>query len=171
MSWEWKEEFLDRLLVPIGLLIMFAYHAWLFYRYRNFPLTTVLGCDDYYKKIWAQKTLQLDAKDRGTSVSVISNNISAASTLSSVSLVLSSLIGPWIGSFKDKNIFVTTIIYGDKNPTIVSIKNFYHVDFRANTNVSLGHKFGSNFAYFRPQPDFAIPVSTTIEPYPFSQDW
>ncbi|KAL8087836.1 hypothetical protein AgCh_037831 [Apium graveolens] len=122
MTMEWKEEHLDVLLVPIGLLIMFTYHAFLFYRYRNFPLTTVLGCEDYYKKIWAEKTLQLDAKDRGTGVGVISNNISAASTLSSVSLVLSSLIGAWIGSSKEKNIFVSSIIYGDNSPTIVSIK-------------------------------------------------
>ncbi|KAK1367925.1 hypothetical protein POM88_034017 [Heracleum sosnowskyi] len=35
----------------------------------------------------------------------ISNNISAANTLSSVSLVMSSLIGAWIGSSNDKNIF------------------------------------------------------------------
>lgn len=122
MSWEWKEDYLDRLLVPIGLLIMFTYHAFLFYRYRKYPFTTVLGCEDYYKKIWAEKTLQLDVKDRGTSLSVISNNISAASTLSSVSLVLSSLIGAWIGSSKEKNIFVSSIIYGDSSQTIVSIK-------------------------------------------------
>ncbi|KAL8087835.1 hypothetical protein AgCh_037830 [Apium graveolens] len=143
MSWEWKQEYLDRLLVPIGLLIMFTYHALLFNRYRKDPLTTLLGSEDYYKKIWAEKTLQirsspfcekekfqsaenycrkLDAKDRGTSVSVISSNIAAANTLSSVSLVLSSLIGAWIGSSNYKNIFVSSIIYGDSSSTIASIK-------------------------------------------------
>nr|XP_017257225.1 PREDICTED: uncharacterized protein LOC108226742 [Daucus carota subsp. sativus] len=79
---------------------------------------------------------QLDAKDRGTSVNVISSNISAASTLSSVSLVLSSLIGAWIGSSKEKDIFVSSIIYGDTSPRIVSIKyvallSFFLVAFAA----------------------------------------
>lgn len=67
-------------------------------------------------------TFQLDVNDRGTSVGVISTNISAASTLSSVSLVLSSLIGAWIGSSKEKNIFISSIIYGDSSSAIVSIK-------------------------------------------------
>ncbi|KAK1389287.1 Cobyrinate a,c-diamide synthase [Heracleum sosnowskyi] len=122
MSWKWKEEYLDRLLVPFGLLIIITYHVFLFNRYRKSPLTTVVGSEDYYKKIWAEKTLQLDAKDRGTSVNVISSNISAANTLSSVSLVMSSLIGAWIGSSNDKNIFVSSIIYGDSSSTIISIK-------------------------------------------------
>ncbi|WOH05909.1 hypothetical protein DCAR_0625332 [Daucus carota subsp. sativus] len=136
MSWKWKEADLDRVLVPIGLFLIIAYHAFFIYRYRKFPLTTVLGRDNYYRKIWTEKCLQLNAQDRGTSVSVIGSNISDASALSSVSLVLSSLIGAWIGSSKEEDIFVSSIIYGDTSTRIVSVKyvallSFFLVAFAA----------------------------------------
>ena len=59
MSWEFKEEHLDRILVPTGLFFMFTYHVFLCYRYLKFPLTTAQGSEDYYKKIWVEKMLQV----------------------------------------------------------------------------------------------------------------
>ncbi|XP_074365663.1 uncharacterized protein LOC141706742 [Apium graveolens] len=122
MSWKWHEEHLDRVLVPAGILIMFIYHVFFCYRYLKFPLTTAQGSENYYKKIWVEKMMQLEAKDKGTTVAVINSNISAASSLSSVSLVLSSLIGALIGSSNEKDIFTSRFIYGDSSPTVVSIK-------------------------------------------------
>lgn len=59
MNWRWKEEYLDLILVPIGLLIMFSYHLFLLYRYLKFPDTTVMGCEDHYKRVWVEKTMQV----------------------------------------------------------------------------------------------------------------
>uniref|UniRef100_A0A5B6YNB8 Uncharacterized protein n=1 Tax=Davidia involucrata TaxID=16924 RepID=A0A5B6YNB8_DAVIN len=66
--------------------------------------------------------VQVEAKDRGLALSVISNHLSASSSLSSISLVLSSLIGAWIGNTSDNNIFTNSLIYGDTSPSIVSVK-------------------------------------------------
>lgn len=65
---------------------------------------------------------QLDAKDKGPAVAVINSTISAATSLSSISLVLSSLIGAWIGSSSGKNILSNSVLYGDTSPSISSIK-------------------------------------------------
>lgn len=65
---------------------------------------------------------QLDAKDRGTAIAVINSNIIAATNMSSVSLVLSSLIGTWIGSSTGKSILSSAVIYGDTRMTITSYK-------------------------------------------------
>lgn len=83
---------------------------------------TVMGCEDHYKRTWVHKTLQLDAKDKGPAVAVINSTISAATSLSSISLVLSSLIGAWIGSSSGKNILSNSVLYGDTSPSISSIK-------------------------------------------------
>ncbi|KAL3821223.1 hypothetical protein ACJIZ3_007128 [Penstemon smallii] len=117
----WKKDYLDVLLVPFGLLFMFGYHLFLLYRYLKCPHTTDIGYENHNKRAWVARMLQVDIKERGPAVSVISSNISAATALTSISLVLSSLIGAWIGSTK-MNLFTGGYIYGSISPSIVYIK-------------------------------------------------
>lgn len=65
--------------------------------------------------------MQVEAKDRGQALTVINGNISAAISLASISLALSSLIGAWIGSASN-NVFLSSNIYGNKSSTAVYIK-------------------------------------------------
>ncbi|KAL3508714.1 hypothetical protein ACH5RR_028115 [Cinchona calisaya] len=116
----WRKENLDLILVPASLLIMFGYHIFLLYRYLRFANTTVIGYENHNRRIWVERMMEIDAKDR-PAISVIGNNISAAATMSSISLVLSSLIGAWIGS-STRNIFTSNLIYGDTSPSVISIK-------------------------------------------------
>ncbi|KAG8386366.1 hypothetical protein BUALT_Bualt03G0141400 [Buddleja alternifolia] len=117
----WKKDYLDVLLVPSGLLLMFGYHLVLLYRYLKCPQTTVIGYENHNKKAWVERMFQVDVKDRGPAISVISSNITAATALSSISLVLSSIIGAWIGS-STTNIFTSSYIYGSRQSAIVFIK-------------------------------------------------
>lgn len=64
---------------------------------------------------------QAEIKDRGPAISVISSNIAAATSLSSISLVLSSIIGAWIGS-SSANLFTGRYIYGSRSPSMVYVK-------------------------------------------------
>ncbi|CAA3030889.1 uncharacterized protein LOC111392975 [Olea europaea subsp. europaea] len=59
----------------------------------EFPETTIMGLENHNKRAWVERMSEVDVKDRGPAVSVISCNISAATSLSSISLVLSSLTG------------------------------------------------------------------------------
>ncbi|XAR56507.1 hypothetical protein NMG60_11037027 [Bertholletia excelsa] len=111
MNWTWRKEDLDLVLVPSGLLIMFGYHLFLLYRYLKFPQTTVIGYENHYLA-WVERIMKVESKDREQAISVISSNITAAISLSSICLVLGSLIGTWIGS-STKNIFTSNLIYGD----------------------------------------------------------
>ncbi|CAK9182967.1 unnamed protein product [Ilex paraguariensis] len=121
MALTWRKAYLDIVLVPIGLLIMLGYHLFLLYRVLKLPQTTVIGYENHNKRAWVERMMQVEAKDRGLALSVINSNISVAISLSSISLVLSSLIGAWIGSFSE-NIFTSNIIYGDTSPSTISIK-------------------------------------------------
>ncbi|KAK4857988.1 hypothetical protein QYF36_009195 [Acer negundo] len=109
-----EKEYLDLFLVPAGLLIMFVYHLNLLYRYLYLPHTTVLGFENNNKRAWADK--------RDTAISVISSNLSAATYLCSISLTLSSLIGAWLGSSANYNVFESRLIYGDTRAVTMSIK-------------------------------------------------
>ncbi|KAB2605567.1 hypothetical protein D8674_005284 [Pyrus ussuriensis x Pyrus communis] len=117
----WKKEYLDLILVPTGLLIMLCYHLFLLYRYLRHPETTVIGNENHCRKAWVERMLQVDAKDRGMSLAVISSTTTAANFLASTSLALSSLIGAWIGN-SSHNVFTSSITYGDTSPTLVSVK-------------------------------------------------
>uniref|UniRef100_A0A7N2MBI0 Uncharacterized protein n=1 Tax=Quercus lobata TaxID=97700 RepID=A0A7N2MBI0_QUELO len=75
----------------------------------RFPETTAIGYENHYRKAWVEKMLQVEAKERGPCLSVISSTISAATFFASTSLALSSLIGTWVGSTSNdffKSIFV-----------------------------------------------------------------
>ncbi|KAE9599263.1 hypothetical protein Lalb_Chr15g0089641 [Lupinus albus] len=118
---KFHKEYLDLILVPIGLLIMFGYHLYLLHKYLNRPHSTVIGFENNDRKAWVERIMQAEKKDVGTALSVIQSNISAATYLASVSLTLCSLIGAWIAN--SSNIFFKSqLIYGDTRPTTVSIK-------------------------------------------------
>ncbi|KAI6705246.1 hypothetical protein NL676_008208 [Syzygium grande] len=119
MGFEKKD--LDVVLVPSGLLIMFGYHLFLLYRYLHQPHTTVMGFENYNKRLWVQAIMQGERRDIGSCISVISANITAATFLSSVSLTLCSLIGAWISNTTN-NFFESDLIYGDTQLTTLSIK-------------------------------------------------
>ncbi|CAJ1961796.1 unnamed protein product [Sphenostylis stenocarpa] len=118
---KFHKEYLDLILVPSGLLIMFAYHLFLLYKYINRPHTTVMGFENNDKRIWVERIMQADKRDVSTALSVLQSNTTAATFLASVSLTLSSLIGAWIAN--SSNIFFQSqLIYGDTRPAAISIK-------------------------------------------------
>ncbi|XP_051133790.1 uncharacterized protein LOC127253309 [Andrographis paniculata] len=115
-----QKEYLDLVLVPGGLFIMFTYHLILLYRCLQLPHTTVIGFENIDKQIWVEKIMQSENRDVKTALDVISSNISAATFLASVSLTLSALIGAWIAN--NSNIFQSELIYGDTRASTMSIK-------------------------------------------------
>ncbi|XP_027172257.1 uncharacterized protein LOC113771909 [Coffea eugenioides] len=116
----WRKEFLDVILVPASLFILFGYHLFLLYRYLRYPSTTTIGYENHNRRVWVERMMEIDAKDR-PALSVIANTMSAASALSSISLVLSSLIGAWLGS-SNRTVFTSNLIYGATSPSVISIK-------------------------------------------------
>ncbi|XVF78648.1 hypothetical protein PTKIN_Ptkin14bG0151900 [Pterospermum kingtungense] len=117
----WSKEYLDLILVPSGLLIMSAYHVFLLYRCLKFPETTVIGYENHFRKAWVERMLQVEAKDRGLSLTTINSTISASTFLATISLGLSSLIGTWLADSSD-SLFRNRLIYGNTSTSIISVK-------------------------------------------------
>ncbi|CAA0808544.1 Protein of unknown function- DUF599 [Striga hermonthica] len=117
----WKEEHLDLVLVPSGLIIMLGYHLFHLHKCLNCPETTVIGYENHNRRAWVARILQVEPKERGQAISIISSNISAATSLASISLALSSLIGAWIGSsYHDE--YLTNAVYGNTSPMVAYVK-------------------------------------------------
>ncbi|KAM1917932.1 hypothetical protein ACFX13_037476 [Malus domestica] len=147
-----QNEYLDVVLAPSGLLIMLIYHFFLLYKYVNYPLSTAIGSENNDKKVWVGKILQGEdvqvAKKVKTALDVISSNTSATTSLASISLTLCALIGAWMANSNNNN-FPKQIIYGNTNPSTISIKALY---------------FALNFLlwFFGPIPMFTSSVATVV---------
>ncbi|OIT01247.1 hypothetical protein A4A49_34590 [Nicotiana attenuata] len=115
-----QKEYLDLLLVPSGLCIMFIYHLYLLYRYLNIPHTTIMGFENNDKRAWIERIMQArDSNTINTALNVIGSNNNGATFLASVSLTLASLIGAWMAN---NSIFNSELIYGDTRPQTMCIK-------------------------------------------------
>lgn len=50
---------LDYALVPLGLLVMAAYHAWLLRRVIRHPDTTVIGINAANRRLWIRAMMEV----------------------------------------------------------------------------------------------------------------
>jgi len=50
---EWRDSFLDLVLIPLSLLLPMAYHAWLWREVRLRPLRTAVGINAAARRLWA----------------------------------------------------------------------------------------------------------------------
>ncbi|KAM3256940.1 hypothetical protein ACQJBY_049373 [Aegilops geniculata] len=90
---------MDLVLVPCGLAIMLGYHLLLLYRILRHPHTTVIGYENHNKLAWVERMAQTTAPEEAAlALSVISDSISASTTLASLCIALGSLIGAWVSS-------------------------------------------------------------------------
>ncbi|XP_040382956.1 uncharacterized protein LOC102720070 isoform X2 [Oryza brachyantha] len=88
-----RKEELDYVLVPLGLALMVAYHAWLLHRIRRRPATTVVGVNAINRRIWVRHIMEdPSGKHAVMAVQTIRNNIMASTLLASTAITLSSII-------------------------------------------------------------------------------
>ena len=54
-----EKKIIDFILVPSGLLVMLAYHIWLFYRILKHPTKTVVGVNAINRRFWVQAMMEV----------------------------------------------------------------------------------------------------------------
>ncbi|XP_077247456.1 uncharacterized protein LOC143887230 [Tasmannia lanceolata] len=87
-----KKQDLDYVLVPLGLILLAAYHVWLCYRVLKHPTKTVMGINAIHRRIWVQFMMEDTCKNGILAVQTLRNNIMASTLLASTAIMLSSLI-------------------------------------------------------------------------------
>lgn len=113
---------LDLVLVPGGLVIMFAYHLFFLCRYRYAPETTVMGIENADRRAWIDGISEVKLGDRNFAANVIASSVTAATSLASVSLALSSLLGAWIANSTADDMFRRLRGFGGTDPSTAAIK-------------------------------------------------
>ncbi|XP_039022682.1 uncharacterized protein LOC120155168 [Hibiscus syriacus] len=117
-----EKQYLDFILVPMGILFMLAYHLWLLYRILNHPTRTVIGVNAINRGFWVQAMMEDASKNGVLAVQTLRNNIMASTLLASTAIMLSSLIAVLMtsGSANRSSWF----IFGNTSDLAFSIKFF-----------------------------------------------
>ncbi|WVZ64543.1 hypothetical protein U9M48_014043 [Paspalum notatum var. saurae] len=91
---------MELVLAPCAVVIMLGYHLLLLYWVLRRPHTTVIGYENHNKLAWAERVARATAapEEAALALSVISDGISASTTLASLCIALASLIGAWVSS-------------------------------------------------------------------------
>eukprot|EP00253_Pinus_taeda_P029337 PITA_29337 len=109
--------------VPAGLLLLSSYRAWLLYRIKRHPTTTVIGLNALNREIWLDTMMADGIKNGVLAVQTLRNNIMASTLLASTAITLSSLIGILVGGSGSGGA-AAAIIYGDDSRMGYSVKYF-----------------------------------------------
>ncbi|CAH9058699.1 unnamed protein product [Cuscuta epithymum] len=118
-----EKEILDYVLVPLGLLLMLAYHLWLLVQIRNQPNRTVIGVNAINRRLWVRAMMEDVSKNGVLAVQTLRNNIMASTLLASTAIMLSSLIAVLMtgGGTGDRSI---RFLLGDRSDFASCVKFF-----------------------------------------------
>ncbi|XVE58237.1 hypothetical protein DITRI_Ditri04bG0154000 [Diplodiscus trichospermus] len=117
-----EKTYLDYILVPMGILLMVAYHLWLLYRIVKHPTKTVIGVNAINRRFWVRAMMEDVSKNGVLAVQTLRNNIMASTLLASTAIMLSSLIAVLMTSGSSDRSF--WFVFGDRSDRAFSIKFF-----------------------------------------------
>nr|KYP56090.1 hypothetical protein KK1_002320 [Cajanus cajan] len=61
---EWRNYYMDVMLVPLGLVMMVAYHVWLWHKTQTQPFSTTFGRDAHGRRLWVPAMIKdIDKKN------------------------------------------------------------------------------------------------------------
>ncbi|KAK9105844.1 hypothetical protein Scep_022688 [Stephania cephalantha] len=115
-----EEEQLDLVLVPLGVLLMGAYHVWLVFKIKRSAKRTVIGINALSREQWVISMMADPMKNGVLAVQTLRNNIMASTLLATTAITLSSIIGVFVSSKASSS----KLVYGNKTDTISSVKHF-----------------------------------------------
>ncbi|KAL2556320.1 hypothetical protein Fot_01059 [Forsythia ovata] len=110
-----EKQFLDYVLVPIGLLLMVSYHIWLLHQILKHPNRTIVGFNAINRRLWVRAMMEDPSKNGVLAVQTLRNNIMASTLLASTAIMLSSLIAVLMTGSGNRSI---GLIFGDKSELV-----------------------------------------------------
>ncbi|EPS67214.1 hypothetical protein M569_07560 [Genlisea aurea] len=119
------KEILDYTLVPLGILILLIYHAWLLRQIIRRPTTTVVGINAINRRLWVRAMMEDTSKNGVLAVQTLRNSIMASTLLASTAIMLSSAIAALMSSSSSNGGFCPAVLVAGSNTKLTcTIKLF-----------------------------------------------
>ncbi|KAH9614776.1 hypothetical protein KSS87_000702 [Heliosperma pusillum] len=119
---EWRNCYLDMILVPFGLLIMAAYHVWLWNKIRTQPLSTIIGTNANGRKYWVAAIMRDNDKKNILAVQTLRNTIMGSTLMATTSILLCSGLAAILSSTYSIKKPLNDTVYGAHGEFMVALK-------------------------------------------------
>ncbi|KAG2239918.1 hypothetical protein Bca52824_091277 [Brassica carinata] len=119
---EWRECYLDVILVPPGLMVYAAYHVYLWYKLRTQPLTTIIGTNARARRFWVASIIKDNEKKNILAVQTLRNCIMGSTLMATTSILLCAGLAAVISSTYAVKKPLNDAVYGAHGEFMVALK-------------------------------------------------
>ncbi|KAF3446473.1 hypothetical protein FNV43_RR11652 [Rhamnella rubrinervis] len=119
---EWRKCYMDVILVPLGLLILTAYHLWLWHKVRTQPETTLIGINSTGRRLWVAAIVKDNEKKNILAVQTLRNAIMGSTLMATTSILLCSGLAAVISSTYSVKKPLNDTVYGAHGEFMVALK-------------------------------------------------
>ncbi|KAI4380209.1 hypothetical protein MLD38_006427 [Melastoma candidum] len=119
---EWRVCYLDAILVPLGLLINGAYHAFLWHKLRERPLVTVIGTNSRVHRLWVLAIMKDNNTKNILAIQTLRNTIMGATLMATTSILLCSALAAVLSSTYSIKKPLNEAIYGAHGEFALALK-------------------------------------------------
>ncbi|KAE8678668.1 hypothetical protein F3Y22_tig00111402pilonHSYRG00062 [Hibiscus syriacus] len=119
---EWRQCYLDVILVPLSILLTIAYHCWLWLKVRTHPLTTIIGTNAAGRRFWVSDIIKDNEKKNILAVQTLRNSIMGSTLMATTSILLCAGLASVISSTYSVKKPLDDSIFGAHGEVMVAIK-------------------------------------------------
>ncbi|GMJ11138.1 hypothetical protein like AT4G31330 [Hibiscus trionum] len=119
---EWRQCYLDVILIPLSILLSIAYHCWLWHKVRSQPLATVIGTNAAGRRFWISSIVKDNDKKNILAVQTLRNTIMGSTLMATTSILLSAGLAAVISSTYSVKKPLNDSVLGAHGELMVAIK-------------------------------------------------
>ncbi|KAK7270744.1 hypothetical protein RJT34_26136 [Clitoria ternatea] len=119
---EWRKYYMDMLLVPFALFIIFSYHVWLWHKTRTQPFTTTFGRDADGWKLWVPTMMKDIDKKNIIAIQSLRNLVMGSTLMATTAILLCAGLGAVISSTFSVKKPINDTIFGAHGEFMVGLK-------------------------------------------------
>ncbi|XP_020209064.1 uncharacterized protein LOC109794001 [Cajanus cajan] len=119
---EWRNYYMDVMLVPMGLVMMVAYHVWLWHKTQTQPFSTTFGRDAHGRRLWVPAMIKDIDKKNIVVVQSLRNLIMGSTLMATTSILICASLGAIIHSTYSVKKPINDTIFGAHGKFMVGLK-------------------------------------------------
>ncbi|KAL5537381.1 hypothetical protein UlMin_043585 [Ulmus minor] len=119
---KWRRDYLDLILIPLSFLITISYHAWLWYKVRTQPHSTIIGLNSTGRRLWVSAILKDIEKKNILAVQTLRNNIMGSTLMATTSILLCAGLAAVVSSTYSIKKPLNDAVFGARGEFMVALK-------------------------------------------------
>ncbi|CAL1385294.1 unnamed protein product [Linum trigynum] len=119
---KWRQSDLDVILVPMALMVIAGYHAWLWHKVRTQPLSTTLGTNAAGRRYWVAAMMKDNEKKNILAVQTLRNLIMGSTLMATTSILLSAGLAAIISSTYSVKRPLNDTVFGAQGDFMMAVK-------------------------------------------------